>query len=179
MADNEHSTASLGDSEVARVENPVGDMEPEVGQRLKHDPEVPAIVRGEEAGYVLQEDPSVALGEVELLCDACELEEEAGAGSVKTGSLAGDGEILAGEAPAEDVGSARLAAYQPYVFREYRLREAMGEDTAPPRVELALQDDVDACSLEAEVEAADSGEEAPCTEPPLIHAPPPPTGRST
>lgn len=76
MSDNEDTTASLGNSKKLRVENSVPDRKPEVGQRLKHDPEVPAASRGEKSGYVFQEDPSSAFGELELFGDACELEEE-------------------------------------------------------------------------------------------------------
>ena len=55
MADKEHSTAALGDSEVACVEMPPRHAIPEVGQLGKHASEVPTAVRGEQPGYVLDE----------------------------------------------------------------------------------------------------------------------------
>lgn len=147
MSDNEDTTAPLWNSEVTAVENSVPDSKPEVGQRRKHDPEVPAAVRGEKSGYVFQEDPASSLGELKLFRDARELEEESAARSVESGSTAGDTEVLAGEASAEDVCFARCPAYQPYVFLLPNGRESLQEHTTTPRVDLAGEGDFDSGPL--------------------------------
>jgi hypothetical protein len=107
MADKEHSTASLGDSEVACVESPPGHAVPEVGQRSQNDAEVPTIARGEQPGYVLEEHPTGS-NSVE---GPGELEEEAGSVSGEPASLAGGGEILAGEASAEEINTAEVVPW--------------------------------------------------------------------
>ena len=83
------------------VENPPGHAVPEVGQRSKHDSEVPTAVRGEQSGYVLDEKPSGS----KSVGDAGELVEEAGACSGESCSSAGDGDVLAGEASAEEINA--------------------------------------------------------------------------
>jgi len=55
MSDNVDSTASLGNAEVLRVQNPVGPPVAEVGQRPENDSEVPSLIRGEESGDILNE----------------------------------------------------------------------------------------------------------------------------
>ena len=45
MSDNEHSTASLGDSEVASVQHSVGPPIPEIAQRPEDVSHVPSSVR--------------------------------------------------------------------------------------------------------------------------------------
>lgn len=99
MSDNEHSTASLGDSEVACIEHSPRDAVPEVGQRAQHDAEVPTIVRGEQPGYVLEEQP----GGAKSVSESGEFVEEARAGAGEAAPLARDAEVLAGESSAEEV----------------------------------------------------------------------------
>jgi hypothetical protein len=54
-SDDEHTPSALRHSEETAVENPPTQAVPEVGQRSKHDSEVPTAVRGEQPGYVLNE----------------------------------------------------------------------------------------------------------------------------
>jgi hypothetical protein len=54
-SEDEHPSSSLRHSEVTAVENPPSHAVPDVGQRSKHDSEVPTAVRAEEPGYVLDE----------------------------------------------------------------------------------------------------------------------------
>jgi hypothetical protein len=89
-SDDEHPSPSLRHSEETAVENPPCHAIPEVGQRSKHDSEVPTAVRTEEPGYVLDEYPSGS----KSCCDSGELVEEAGSFH---------GEVLAGEASAEKI----------------------------------------------------------------------------
>jgi hypothetical protein len=93
--DDEHSPSALRHSEVASVENPVGPPIPEFAQATEERPKILASMTGEEARYVLEDDGgrSVALHKVE------EGVGEVGAGACDhASSLAGDAEILAGEA---------------------------------------------------------------------------------
>jgi hypothetical protein len=97
-SDDEHPASSLRHSEETAVESPPCQAVPEVGQRSKHDSEVPTALAREETGYALDENPSGS----KRLNDAGELEEEAGAFSgFESGSLPGDGQILARKATAE------------------------------------------------------------------------------
>jgi hypothetical protein len=57
-SDNEHATASLGDSEELSVQNPVGEPIPEVGQVLEDLPEVLAAGDGKEARDVFAKEPA-------------------------------------------------------------------------------------------------------------------------
>jgi hypothetical protein len=54
-SDDEHPSSSLRHSEETAVENPPAHAIPEVGQRSKHDSEVPTAIAGEQSGYVLDE----------------------------------------------------------------------------------------------------------------------------
>ena len=98
-SDDEHPSASLRHSEVTAVENPPCQAVPEVGQRSKHDSEVPTAVRGEQSGYVLDEYPSRSKSPG----DADELVKESGALACESSALSGDGHVLAGEPSAEEV----------------------------------------------------------------------------
>jgi hypothetical protein len=101
MSDNEHSTPSLGDSEESRVQHSPANAIPELGQRREYDGEIAATVRGKKSGYVLDEKPAGA----KRLSDSCELEEEGAAGAFESCASAGDAEVLAGEASAEEVNT--------------------------------------------------------------------------
>src|SRR6266702_5057882 len=57
-ADKQHSSAALGDSEVARIQHPPRNAVPEFIQRGEDRLEVPAVVGGQEPGDVLQEKPA-------------------------------------------------------------------------------------------------------------------------
>jgi hypothetical protein len=174
MSDKEHSTATLGDSEVACVENPPLHAVPEVGQRSKNDAEVPTAVRGEQPGYVLDEQP----GGSKSLCDSGVLVEEAGAVSGEAASLAGDADVLAGESSGEEINRSVVVPWTESVFAVsassqrsqssglcafWALRHVSdvrvdsgvgpvgGEDIAPPRVLFGEEDVLESGACEAEV----------------------------
>jgi hypothetical protein len=100
-SDDEHAPAALRHSEETAVENPPAHAVPELGQRSKHDSEVPTAVRGEEPGYVLDENPSGSNSSN----DAGELEEQVGPSALvhEPSPLSSDAEVLAGEAAAEEI----------------------------------------------------------------------------
>lgn len=109
MADNEHSTAPLGDSEESSVENAPRQAVPEVGQRCENDPEVASVGSGEEPRDVFKQDPAGAAS-VKLICDpVCPVEEEAGPAALDSGALPGDGPVLAGDASDDKIHRLRLS----------------------------------------------------------------------
>jgi hypothetical protein len=98
-SEDEHPSSSLRHSEETAVENPPGQAVPEVGQRSKHDSEVPTAIAGEQPGYVLEENPSGSNN----VDDPCELEEEIGPSALlhEPSPLSGNGQVLARKATAE------------------------------------------------------------------------------
>ena len=98
-SDDEHTPPSLRHSEETAVENPPRHAVPEVGQRGKHDSEVPTAVAREQPWNVLDENPAGS----NSVGDAGELKEEAGAFAREPAALSGDGHVLAGEAAAEEI----------------------------------------------------------------------------
>jgi hypothetical protein len=99
MSDNEHAAASLGDSEVSRVQHSPRHAIPEVGQRRENDGEISATVRGKESGYVLNEEPAG----VKSVGDPGELEEQRRARAFEPRPFASDAEVLAGEAATDEI----------------------------------------------------------------------------
>jgi hypothetical protein len=108
---DEYSPSSLRHAEIASVEDSVSHAIPEFGKPPEKDGEISSAVGGEETGNVLQEDPrrSVSFHKLEVG------EGEAGASAVESSSLAGDAEVLAGEAagPEDSTASASEAVTGP------------------------------------------------------------------
>lgn len=109
MADNEDSTAPLGDSENSVNRARATRAVPDFGQLANDDPEVPTAVRGEQSGYVLNEQP----GGSNSCSDSGEFVEEPRALAGETGSLPGDGNVLAGEPSTEHVDPTSTSAGRP------------------------------------------------------------------
>jgi hypothetical protein len=141
---------------------------------------------GEKSRDVLDQNPSS--GPNKLIGDSGELEDEGGSLAGKPSSGAGDGEVLAGEASAEEVntatrvGSSSVGAMSSLTFDPFALvfpslrastlsgdfshvleagdsGPVSGEDPSPVGVGLALEHDADSRSLKAEVDASDAAEE--------------------
>jgi hypothetical protein len=92
-ADNEHSTASLGDSEVASVQSSPRNAIPEFLHFIEKPSKISAVARTEETWDVFQHDPfrSALLNKVKIG------EGEAGALACKSSPLSCDAEVLAGK----------------------------------------------------------------------------------
>ena len=75
-------------------------MKPEVGQRVEDDSEVSSAVGREKASHVFNQNPS-AMSHT-FICDPRELKEESGSVARESGAVASDGEVLTGEASAEE-----------------------------------------------------------------------------
>jgi hypothetical protein len=78
-------------------------VKPEVAQRPYHDPEISSTVGSEQAGDVLNDDPST--GSNKLACDSGELEEQSAALTCESRSSTGNADVLAGEPSNESVES--------------------------------------------------------------------------
>lgn len=101
MADNEDATASLGDSEEARVEHSPRAHVPEVIQRAEEDGEVSSLMDGKKAGDVFEQQPSRTTCSRQIE----ESEDERAPCASEAGASAGDGEVLAGEPSHPEVGN--------------------------------------------------------------------------
>jgi hypothetical protein len=102
---DEDASPALGHSEVSAVQHSPGEVvKPDVAQRAENDREISSTGGREQAGDVLNDDPSSWA--YKLICDPGELEEESGAGTVESCSSACDGEVLAGESSAEEINTA-------------------------------------------------------------------------
>lgn len=180
MADNEHSTAPLGDSEESSVQYPPREAVPEVGQRAENDGKVSSVGSGEKPRDVFEQEPSGPNREV---CDpVAPVEEQAGPGAADAGSLPGDGPVLAGDSSADEItydrldpplAARRLAKlsvsgiappsrplrFITHVVGDRDSGPVPGEDSPPPRVGLALADHPQSSPFQSEIEAPHSAEE--------------------
>jgi hypothetical protein len=86
-------------------------VKPDVAQRTENDSEISSTGGTEQAGDVLNDDPSA--GTNKLICDSGELEEQPGAFPGEPGAASGDRQILAGESSAEKIngGSRSFPAF--------------------------------------------------------------------
>jgi hypothetical protein len=91
--DKEHSTASLGNSEVSSVQSSPRNAIPELLHFIEKPSEISAVVGTEESRDILQHEPPRS----SLLHKVKEGEGEAGSLACKSCALASDAEVLAGE----------------------------------------------------------------------------------
>ena len=99
MADNEHATAALGDSEILAVQYPVGPPVPAIFQSREERPEVAPVIGTKKPWNILKQQPSG----LQFVGHPQEFPEEAAAFPGEPSALAGDGKVLAGEAAAEEI----------------------------------------------------------------------------
>ena len=134
-------------------------IEPARGQLSENGTEPPASLSRKESWYVLQDDVSRS----HHANDSHELEEQAGSAGVDAGLLAGDAEVLTGEAPADEVD--RSESFKALLRDRCDVAEVQNAGPVlrqyPARVgiDLRLTDDGHARSLKAEVEPADPAEQ--------------------
>jgi len=114
MSDHEDSTASLGCAEVFPVDHSVGDAVPELNQTMEDGGHVPSVVTLEKPFGILDDGPGWAGGvdEPEVFFEESgELEVESAPVARKPLPVrSSDRRVLAGEPPADDVGSAKIRA---------------------------------------------------------------------
>lgn len=166
MSDNVDTAAPLWDSEVLRVEYAPRQAEPDVGQRIHDDSEIVSFRGSKEPWNVLDEEPR----RPKFLRDAGELEEEAAAFPRKSGPLAGDAEVLAGEAAADEINTksslngswwlcARSVRKGSHVSPSGHVGPVSGKDLSSPGVDFNLPPTFPSCPLQPKVEAAYAREE--------------------
>src|SRR5690606_35200703 len=156
-SDNEHTTASLGHSEVLSVKHTVGVPIPEFCQRPEDGSHVPSAVGRQKSRDVLDNHPTGT----EFIKDASELEEESGPLASQSSTASSHREVLAGEASANKVNWFKLvSANRPHVLASLRLGEVPGQYPAAQRVDLDHPDRRHPGPAKALVEPPDAGEEA-------------------
>jgi len=185
MSDNEHSAATLGDSEELAIENAPRHTVPEFVQRIEEDSEIKSLIGRKEAWNVLDEQEP----RLELSDDSGELEEQSASVSGESCSSSSDAKVLAGESSAEEINTAWLQPLFAWLLSKLRLRRGGAivppcasflasktsgelshvfplrdfrpvprEDLPSPVIEFHLKRACPARPFEAEVHAADAGE---------------------
>jgi len=154
--DNEHSSASLGDSEVSSVQSSPRYAIPELFHFIEKPSEVSPLIGTEEPRDILQHDPARS----SLLHKVKEGEGEAGSLACESCSLACDAEVLARESSTPDVCLWDVIRVH---LRDAPQIRSVWEPLCQHRVGvwiyLAHADGVDASALKPEVETADATEE--------------------
>lgn len=153
---HEHASPSLWHPEVLRVKSSPRRQIPALGQRVEDDPEVCAFraSRAVEPFDVFNEDGPGA----KSVNDSHELKEESAALACEPGALASDGEVLAGEASAEEVDSAGRSVNVADIVIDTDAREPGREDRAAVLIDLCEEPMPEPGPLEADVHAPDPGE---------------------
>jgi hypothetical protein len=166
MSDHDDSTASLGRAEVSCVDHSVADAVPAVNQTTEDGGHVPPVVGLEETFWVLDDDPSgsgvVDESEVFVVEETDEVVVVAAALTGETGAMrCSDAGVLAGEAADEDIGVSKVSAVD---VTDVACSQSVGPVVLEHRLAVLVELDLDggghAARVEADVEAADSGERA-------------------
>jgi hypothetical protein len=110
ICDKEHSTATLGDSEEAAVQDsPRNVKRPEVDHRLDDSSKVSATVAGEGSGDVFPNGKvGLAVGGAKLANNSSCFMEEAAAFACKSCAFASDGEILTRATEGDDINGLQV-----------------------------------------------------------------------
>ena len=131
IRDKEHSTATLGDSEEAAVQDsPRNVTRPDVDQRVDDRSKVSPTVRGEGTGDVFPDGKvGLAVGIAKLANNSNCLMEEAAAISCEAGALACDGEVLARATEGDDIYRLQVvSADSADIIVQLGIRESQSQD---------------------------------------------------
>lgn len=158
---NEDATATLGDSEVLRIQHSPSDAIPEVNQRPEDGTHIPSSVGGKETRDVFEEEPL----RLEVFRDPDDLPEETGSGTGESGTLSSEGDVLAGEPCGKDATlgvesccNEVICRHLTDVVEESHVGEPMLEHAASCVVDLHRRHGANTCPCHALLEAADAGE---------------------
>nr|CUV22220.1 conserved protein of unknown function [Ralstonia solanacearum]CUV36552.1 conserved protein of unknown function [Ralstonia solanacearum] len=155
--DHENATAFRGDSEILSIKHPPESQIPAFGKGPDDCRKVFAIVAREQPRDVLKDQPA----RPQLVDDADDFVEESAALASESGALAHGAEVLAGEAADDGIdGEQVVPSAGAHIIEALGVGEAVCEYGAADRVDFDLPGGTEAGALEAEVEAADAGEEA-------------------
>jgi len=128
MADNEHATAPLWNSEVLSVKNSVGEPIPELPQPAEQGSKRPSFVNRQDTGDVLPDQPAGP----QAISKSKEFECEVATFASQTRSKSGDAEVLAGSSTNEkvnwpcagaDASEVSMVPYLGIVVGQYRATE--------------------------------------------------------
>lgn len=151
ISDNEHTTAPLWNSGVLAVQHPPCHAIPEFNQPVKDDGKVPASVAAEKSGYIFNDNPCRA----QFAENSCKLEPQAGPFSSKARPSSGNGQVLAGEAPANKIN--RFEVFGPDfrdILMAFHPRKVAREYQSGELVDFALPGDFGSDPRKDKIESA-------------------------
>lgn len=162
-SDKEQATASLGDSEVLRIQNPLGPPIAELCEVAPHDGDVVSAVDGEKPRHVLADEP----GGTCLSQDSHDVPPQSRSWVSHAAASARDAVSLAWPAGADNSSSGNkpccsqlVTGYLRQVVEQVRFGEVPGQHAAAVRVDLDGSDDADAAAAQGEVKSAYAGAQA-------------------
>ena len=151
MGNNPHALSEVGRADICSTDHERFNGVACCFQVIVH----PVIASSSKSRYVFSDDPSWSA----LSDDAGVLGPQSAALAVDAGSPAGQADVLAGEAAADDVdGLHGVASNRSDVLVQRRVRPVLAEDGAREGLDLTLPGDGHACALEPKVEPADAAE---------------------
>jgi len=162
ICDKEHSSATLGDSEEAAVQDsPRNVTRPDVDQRVDDRSKVSPTVRGEGSGDVFPDgEVGLAVRGSKLANNSNCLMEQTAPLSSKARTLTGDRKVLAGRAEGDDVYRLKVVrADEVNVIVQLGVREAQSQHRLRLLVDLARPSGAKSRTLKTKVEAADAGKQ--------------------
>lgn len=164
ICDKEHSTTTLGDSEVARVQDsPRNVTRPDVCQRVDDRSKVSPTVAGEGSGDVFPDgEVGLAVGFTKLANNSNCCMEEAAPFAGEASTLASHREVLAGTTERHHVHRLQVVcADLGHIVVVRRVREAQPQHRLGLCVDLASPLGGEPRALKAEVEPTDAREQRP------------------
>lgn len=109
MSDNEQTAAALGHSEILKVQHSPGDTTPPPSHFPEHGAQIPAAVTRQGSADVFPDPDSRERSH--LVTDPQALKKETAALPFKPGPGSGDGQILAGRSPQNNVNWREITAF--------------------------------------------------------------------
>jgi hypothetical protein len=156
-ADKEHSTPSLGDSEISAVQNPVAPSKPALGQCRKDGVEVASSVASKEPWNILKDESL----HVELAGNPQKLVEQTRACAAQPFALPGYAHVLAREAADQPVNRRQVRrSDRADIIKLRHIRPVLREHLQAERFALDLKQATQTGLLKPKPEAFNTGKEA-------------------
>jgi hypothetical protein len=158
-SDNEHTSASLGDSEVLRVKHTPRQTITEFIQGFEDDSEIVSVSRRKEAGHVFENKPS----RPKLSQDSDNLPEQAALSAAQSCSFSGHRQVLAGESSGNNINCSEfvdsfLTALEDIVIT-LRIRKSRLQNRDAERLFFHLPDRAKSRLLKTNVKSANPREQ--------------------
>jgi hypothetical protein len=161
--DNEHSATTLGDSVELRIQqSPFTVTKPCVGQRGENGGEVGSTITCEKSWHILQEEPFCFDMGRESEC----VPKETGSLPCQACTFSGNGNVLAGEASTNNVGSSHKSdtgsplTRSPHIIMFGHIRPMLAQHRPCMLVDFNLPNARPALLLKPKVEPTNPGEQA-------------------